>query len=219
MNVSLLIHAANVLFLVAYLVRDILKLRFMALAAGLFLLGFHLLLQPPAWDFVAWDLLFAVIQIVQIRRLYVERKPVTLSEDERAVHRLAFRSLLPREVKRLCASADIGDAGEGEPIVKSGEEPDHLVLILRGEVDVIVGDARVAKLGEGQFVGEMSFLTKSRATADAVAGAATRLVKFRRAELMGMMEKTPEMKAQIQSVLGQDLVAKLKVRAAAAQGS
>lgn len=207
---SIYVHAANVCFLLAYLVRDILKLRILTFAAGLFLLVFHLVLEPPSWGFVAWDLLFSAIQIVQIKRLIDERRPVALSEDERAVHRLAFRSLLPREVKRLCGAAKMRDLTEAEVLVKAGEEPAALTLILDGEVLVVAGGDTVATLRAGQFVGEMTFLAGGQATADAISKGATRVACFGRAELSALMEAAPELRNQIQATLGQDLVTKLR---------
>lgn len=206
----LYVHAANVCFLLAYLVRDILKLRILTFVAGLFLLVFHLVLEPPAWGFVAWDLLFSAIQIVQIKRLIDERRPVALSEDERAVHRLAFRSLLPREVKRLCGSATIREIGAGDVLVTKGEEPSALTLILAGEVDVTAGGAHVATLREGQFIGEMTFLAGGKATADAVSRGAGRVACFGREALLSLMEAAPELRSQVQATLGQDLVTKLR---------
>lgn len=207
---SLYVHAANACFLFAYLVRDILKLRILTFGAGLFLLVFHLVLEPPAWGFVAWDLLFSAIQIVQIKRLIDERRPVSLSEDERAVHSLAFRGLLPREVKRLCGAATMRDLEPGEILVKAGDEPSALTLILAGEVDVVAGDKLVATLRAGQFIGEMTFLAGGRATADAVTKAAARVACFSRANLTDLMAAAPELKNQVQATLGQDLVTKLR---------
>ncbi len=208
----ILVHAANVLFLCAYAVRDILKLRLMSLGAGLFLLAFHLLLEPPAWGFVAWDVLFAAIQTVQIARLVRERTPVALDPDERLVRGLAFRTLPPREIKRLCAGATFTDAPRGELLVRSGEQPSHLTLVLKGDVSVEAAGRTVATLGAGQFVGEMSFLTGGEATADARAGDEVRLARFPRAALDAWMRAAPELRAQLQSVLGRDLVEKLRDR-------
>ena len=206
----LYVHAANVCFLLAYLVRDILKLRVLTFAAGLFLLVFHLVLEPPAWGFVIWDLLFSAIQIVQIKRLIDERRPVALSPDERAVHRLAFRGLLPREVKRLCVAATMRDLEPSEALVKAGEEPAALTLILDGEVDVVLAGATLATLRAGQFVGEMTFLAGGKATADALSKGRARVACFGRSELSALMEATPELRSQVQATLGQDLVTKLR---------
>lgn len=207
---SLYVHAANVCFLLAYLVRDILKLRVLTFAAGLFLLVFHLVLEPPAWGFVIWDLLFSAIQIVQIKRLIDERRPVALSADERAVHRLAFRALLPREVKRLCVAATMRDLAPAEALVKTGEEPAALTLILEGEVEVVAGGASLATLRAGQFVGEMTFLAGGKATADAISKGRSRVACFGRSELSALMDGTPELRSHVQATLGQDLVTKLR---------
>ena len=43
-----------------------------------------------------------------------------------------------------------------------------LILIYNGTVDVKVKSKKVAELKDGQFVGEMSFLTEKSATADCI---------------------------------------------------
>lgn len=205
------VHLANVMFLAAYLVRDILKLRILTFAAGLCLLAFHVALEPIAWPFVVWDLLFSGIQIVQIKRLIDERRPCVLSEDERAAHRLAFRSLLPRELKRLVAPARVTDAEPGHALATRGQVPHELVLILEGEVIVKGADgAALATLGPGQFVGEMSFLTGAAAAASAEVGRAARLLCFPKDALRALLDAQPELKSAVQATLGHDLVAKLR---------
>src|SRR5262244_3952326 len=96
-----LVHFSNVLMLVAYSVRDILWLRWFAVAAALTNIPYFLLQPTTLWPPVAWALVFTALNLYQIVRLYMERRPVTLSADEQTLYDLAFRSLRPREFVSL----------------------------------------------------------------------------------------------------------------------
>ena len=53
----------------------------------------------------------------------------------------------------------------GERIITQGMPVPDLYLIYNGTVDVIVDNEQIAELKDGEFVGEMSFLTEKVATA------------------------------------------------------
>ena len=90
-----LVHFSNILMLVAYSVRDILWLRWFAVAAALTNIPYFLLQGTVLWPPVLWALVFTAINLYQIARLYLERRPVVLSQDEQKLYDLAFRSLRP----------------------------------------------------------------------------------------------------------------------------
>lgn len=75
------IHAANVLLLVAYSVRDILWLRVLAVASSLAAIPYFLLQATPLWAAFGWSVLFTGINLFQAWRLLVERRPVKLTAE------------------------------------------------------------------------------------------------------------------------------------------
>src|SRR5438270_13270917 len=92
------IHAANVLLLVAYSVRDILWLRLFAVAASFISIPYFMLQPTPLWAPLSWSVVFAGINLVQSWRLFMERRPVKLTSEEEEIRRLVFRDLPPRKV-------------------------------------------------------------------------------------------------------------------------
>src|SRR5215831_13572320 len=96
-----LVHFSNALMLVAYSVRDILWLRWFAVAAALTNIPYFLLQPTTLWPPVVWAGVFTTINLYQIARIYMERRPVALSKDEQALYELAFRALRPREFVSL----------------------------------------------------------------------------------------------------------------------
>jgi CRP-like cAMP-binding protein len=205
-----LIHVANVIYLFSYLVRDILWLRLLTIVAGLVLLAYFALLPEPLWPAIGWNVLFSVINAYQVYLLWLERRPVVFTDEEQRLYRLAFRTLTPREFKKLVGLGSWQDAAERFRLVEKGRELERMMVICSGSVHVEVGDKRLAELREGQLVGEMSFLTGEFPNADVVAAEPTRLVSWPKANLREFLDKNPELRSALQMVIGKDLAGKLR---------
>jgi len=205
-----LIHVANVLYLFSYLVRDILWLRLLTIVAGLVLLVYFFLFPEPLWAAIGWNVLFSLINGYQVYLLWLERRPVLFSGEEQRLYQLAFRTLTPREFKKLVAIGTWQDAGATARLVEKGRELERMMVICSGSVSVEIGDKSVAKLREGQLVGEMSFLTGESPNADVVVLEPTRFVSWPKAELRKFLERNPDLRSALQMVIGTDLASKLR---------
>jgi hypothetical protein len=204
-----LLHAANVLYLLSYLVKDILWLRLLTVVAGVLLMTWALVQPQPLWASVAWNALFLAINLYQSWLLILERRPVRLSERETLLYRLAFRTLTPREFVKLLAIGRWEEAVADTRIVERARGLDRLMVIASGRMGVKVAD-RIVELGEGRFVGEMSFISGEAPTADVVAIDAIRYVSWPKTELKTFLAQHPPLRAAWQAVLGADLVSKLR---------
>jgi hypothetical protein len=203
-----LVHVANVLLLASFLVRDILWLRLLNVLAGVAFIVYFA--AQPVWAPVGWNGLFLLINVVQIWRLFLERRPVRLSAEELALHQLTFRALTPREFSRLLGIGRWADAPAGERLVEQGVVLDRILVLCSGGADVVVGASRVAQLRPGQLVGEMGFLTGAKTSACVVAREPVRYLALPAAALRALFQKHPELRAAMQAVIGSDLVAKLR---------
>jgi len=67
LNLDYFIHAANILLLAAYSVRDILWLRLLAVASSLAAIPYFLLQPTPLWAAVGWSVLFTGIAGLRFR--------------------------------------------------------------------------------------------------------------------------------------------------------
>jgi hypothetical protein len=203
------LHAGNVLYLIAYLVRDVLWLRVISVAGMLALLAFYWMQPTPMYMAIAWNSLFMAVNIVQISILILERRPVFLGEEELHLYRTLFRSLKPVEFKKLLSIADWKKAKAGEELIAQNKPVDSLVLISSGRGAVEMDDRHVAYVYSGQFVGEMGFLTEQDATARVVAVAPTDYLAWPTAKLRSLLAATPGLHVKFQGVLGRDVVGKL----------
>jgi hypothetical protein len=204
-----LIHVANVMYVVSYLVKDILWLRLLTVVAGSVLLGYYALLPVPLWAAIGWNVVFLVINLRQIQVLLLERRPVRLTPDELRLHQLAFRGLTQREFAKLLRIAHWEDVAADQRLVTKGQPLDRIMVIADGRACVEIAGAPGVELRPGCFVGEMSFLTGQPPNADVVAMQPTRLVTWLQSELRKFLGRDAELRAIVQTAIGEDLVAKL----------
>jgi hypothetical protein len=204
-----LIHVANVLYVISYLVKDILWLRLLTVVAGSVLLAYYVLLPVPLWAAIGWNVVFLAINLRQIRVLLLERRPVRLTPDELRLHQLAFRSLTQREFAKLLRIARWESIAADHRFVSKGQPLDRIMVIADGRACVEIAGATGVELRPGCFVGEMSFLTGQTPNADVVATEPTRLVTWPQSELKAFLGRDAELRAIVQMAIGEDLVAKL----------
>ncbi|MGA7915497.1 MAG: hypothetical protein WCA00_09695, partial [Candidatus Acidiferrales bacterium] len=129
-------HAANIVLLVAYSVRDILWLRLFAVAASLIALPYFILQPEPLWEPIIWSSVFAAINSFQSWRIFVERRPVQLALEEEEIRRLAFPDLPSRKVLQILSIGAWRTLEIGERLLERGKRVDAIYVILRGKVRV-----------------------------------------------------------------------------------
>src|SRR5580698_1677446 len=152
-NPNYFLHAANVLLLVAYSVRDILWLRLFAVTASLISIPYFLLQPAPLWVPIGWSSVFAAINLLQSWRLFVERRPVKLTPEEEQARRLFFGDLPTRKVLQVLSIGSWTTAERGEQLLERGKCPTAASLIVRGRVRVTKDGALLGNLVEGDIVG------------------------------------------------------------------
>ncbi len=205
-----LIHSANLIYLVSYVMRDILWLRvFTVIAAACLILYFYFLPNPLLTP-VYWNILFIALNVFWIVRLLLERRPVQLTAEEKQLCELVFRLVSPREMISLLKIGKWKTAEANERLVAGGSELDVLMLIHSGQACLIVDGVKTQTVNPGQFMGSISFITDEIASADLVALEPTRYLQWKKSSLKRYLSKNPELHAAIQETLSIDLTEKLK---------
>ena len=204
------IHIANVLFLLSYLVRDILWLRVLTVIALVCLAPFYYFQPEPLYAPIAWNVVFGTINIYQIYKLLMERCPATLTIEQQMLYNKAFQALKPREFLKLMELAQWQEAAPAEVMVQKGQCPDHVMIICSGVMDVIREGKVIAELHDGQFVGEMNYLTGCETSADVVAREATQYISWSVSRLNAFLDDNLDIKSGFQSIIGTGLSDKLR---------
>ncbi|KAK3272600.1 hypothetical protein CYMTET_19115 [Cymbomonas tetramitiformis] len=111
----------------------------------------------PLWLLMRWDALFILINSVQVFRILQDRSSVELSWWEQLAFDNTFRgALAPMAVRRVLAEGKRETAAEGQPVVTRSST---VCLIIKGDVQLTVEGKEVATLSDGDFLGEMEYLS------------------------------------------------------------
>jgi CRP/FNR family transcriptional regulator, cyclic AMP receptor protein len=208
--IDYLVHFSNVLLLVSYSVRDILKLRWFAVAAALTNMPYFLLQPTVLWPPIFWALVFTAINLYQISRIYLERRPVVLSGDEQRLYDLGFQSLRPREFVSLTLVGEWKSGVAGEKILTEGEPVSRLCIPIAGSADVRKQGKPVGRLEPGHIIGTALALTGAPSPVEATFTESARYMSWPLQSLRAFMDKRPDLRAALQALVNRDLAGKVE---------
>ena len=208
--IDYLVHFSNILLLVSYSVRDILWLRWFAVAAALTNMPYFLLQHTVLWPPVLWALVFTAINLYQISRIYLERRPVVLSPDEQRLYALAFQSLRPREFVSLTLVGEWKDATAGDKILVEGEPVSRVCVAISGRADVHKQGQRIGTLEPGHLIGTAVALMGASSPVEATFTEPSRYMSWPISSLRTFVDKRPDMRVTLQRLVNRDLATKLE---------
>jgi CRP-like cAMP-binding protein len=205
-----LVHFSNILLLVAYSVRDILWLRWFAVAAALTNIPYFLLQGTVLWPPVLWALVFTAINLYQISRLYIERRPVVLSEDEQKLYDLGFHSLRPREFVALSLVGEWKNAEAGKRVVTEGQPVSSLCIAITGSAEVCKEGQRIGTLKPGYIIGNALALSGDPSPVEMTFTEPARYLSWSLPSLRRFIDKRPDLRVTLQGLVNRDLAGKLE---------
>jgi hypothetical protein len=203
MNIGDIIgHLAFGLIAFSFLVKDIFWLRIMSIAASLFSIFYNYFIPPiPMAIAIFWNGVFILVNLYHIAILIYEKRPVKMNPKDKELYDTMFKSMSPVEFLKITKLAKWKKFKKNSKIITQGKPVKDLHLIYNGTVDVVVGIEPVAVLKDGQFVGEMSFLTEKPATATCVVKHETECMVWNQESFKDLLKRNPSLYFSIQSLL------------------
>jgi CRP-like cAMP-binding protein len=208
--VNYLVHLSNVLMLVSYSVHDILWLRWFAVAAALTNIPYFLLQENKLWPPVIWALVFTAINLYQILRVYLERRPVVLSEDEQKLYHMGFGSLRPREFVSLLLAGEWRNAAPGDVLLTQGKPVSSVCIAISGSMKVLKDDADVMLLKAGYLIRTALALTGQPSPLTATFTEPARYFCWPLGNIRAFLDKRPDLRLTLQSLVNSDLASKIE---------
>ena len=129
-----------------------------------------------------------------------------MAPKDKELYETLFRDLSPVEYLKISKVAQWKIFKSGETIIRQEHLVPDLILIYNGTVDVAVDGVKVAELKDGQFVGEMSFLTEKSATATCIVKHNAECLVWKQKEFKDLLKRNPSLYYTIQSLLSNQLV-------------
>jgi hypothetical protein len=212
-------HLASILTMAAYLLKDILWLRLLTILSCFAGMAFNYFVPAtPLWSVIYWNVLFAVINIVQIAIIIKERAGVNFTDEEKELHETLFKNFAPFEFMKLMRVGQWLEAKQGEVLAVEKQPINAVMLIYNGLVGVETNGKEVAKLKDGNFIGEVSFIAGGEASATVRALMPTRYIAWPKDAISRLLNRNPSMRFAMQSLLSTDLTKKLMHRAPSFHG-
>lgn len=193
----------------AYLLRSILWLRILLACAAITYIvsGINLGIT----SMIGWNAAYLAINVFHITLLMMDKITINLPRETVRIYHRYFSTLSTREFKRLITSNGFS-IFQDQNIIDQSDVPDRLYIVLRGKVEVIKNDEIIATLRAGDFIGEMSFLSKEPASANAYAYNLVQCAYWTHDDLERLKQKNLDAYDKFIAIIGRDLVRKLNYK-------
>jgi|TARA_B100000035_G_scaffold250285_1_gene219243 hypothetical protein len=203
-------HLAFGLIAFSFLVKDILWLRLLSILASLFSVFYNYTIPTePMWLAVNWNLIFVIVNVYHIGVILYEKREVKMDDRNEELYQTLFQQMTPVEYLKISKAAEWVTLKSGQRIITQGMPVPDLYLIYNGTVDVQVNGEDIAQLKDGEFVGEMSFLTEKVATATCRVKYDAICLVWKQREFKDLLKRNPSLYFTIQSLLSSQVSSNL----------
>jgi hypothetical protein len=216
-TIHLVGNFAFILVACSFMVKDILWLRLLSVCASLCSIFYNLnVAANPLWVPVCWNLFFISLNFYHMAKIIYGNRKITLSNKELELYQMSFPQLNLMEYSKLIRLGEWKNAAAGEIIINETQAVEDLLMIYNGRVDIIVknelAETKVNELKDGQFIGEMSFLSKQVASATVKAVLPTEYISWKQSLLKELMARNPALLFSLQAAMGMQITEALKLK-------
>ena len=208
----ILLNCAYTIYLAAFMAKNIVWLRLLTVAGNILVVPYYLFfLDPPLWNSFVWVCIYTVINLVMLFIIYLESRPIKLSDFEQKIYDLTFKSLEPRVFKKLIDHGSIEELQPEVVLVTSNSDLDSLMLVVEGEAEVILKHGEHLIIPTGGFIGEQSFITGGKTSADVTTGKeAATILRWNSQVLRKYLADKENLKDHLDLIFTSDLIYKLR---------
>jgi len=157
---------------------------------------------------IVWNSLFGAISIFAIVRLIHERRSIELNDELARIKSHLLPTVSNRDFLTFWGLGTVRDTEA--PLTTEGSQVEELMLILDGEASVKSADREIARLGEMDIVGEMSFVTGEAASATVVPVGSVRVHCWSRSELDMLGDLQPRLVEPLLTGINRDMATKMR---------
>ena len=207
MESNIIQHLGYIFTFSALSIKDVLWLRVILATAQIILGIYQFIVQR--YDVVVWNTIFTIVNMYHIVRIINERKPVQIPDAIKDIYEKIFFNLTTKEFMDYW---NLGEycTGNNSNIINEGEKQDSLFLILTGEAIVKQKSKEVASLSRGDFIAEISLLTKQPAMADVFLDKKVEYIKWNQDKIRYFQTSNIGFWSKLHHVLSRDLIKKIK---------
>ena len=209
--ISIFGHLNYILTICAYMVKDMLKLRILAIFAGCCGIVYSLFYTNSIlWVELIWETAGISVNSFHIIRLLRERNNLFLTKEEAELYNGLFHMMNVFDFKKLISHGVWTEFEENETIINEGQSVSKISVIGSGMAEIISGKRVVAHCQKGALLGEMSYVTGEPATATVRAAEKTRCLQWDHDKLRTISAKNSALLQGFQIAMNENLIRKLQ---------
>ena len=202
----ILVNLAYLMTFTALSIKEVLWLR-VILACSHSMIFINNYYYAQNYNVAIWNFVFIVVNLIQVLRIYDDRKPRLIPEEFKDLYNSIFNELTSKEFLYFLQLGEKGEVSDCK-VISTGEYQHELLLILDGNALVIRNGIEVAELKRGQFIGEISFLTNQPASAD-VSADHLKYIKWDQNKIKAIKMSNNSFWIKLNTVLTNDLTKKV----------
>lgn len=199
----------NLVYVLGLLVKNILWLRLVILFAAILEIVYNFLCPEIQWPDIYWTAGYILVNVYELFFLVRERINLRFTEKEKIVHLLSFAPMNDVNYKKVLNISKWQKADPETILVEEGVILDKLILIFSGVAKVEINDQIVAYIGDGNFVGEMSYITNNMTNAKVTSITEIEYLTWNRTDLNKLISSSNEIDESLKTIFNLDLVSKL----------
>ena len=209
MTLSDIIFAfANIINLFSLSVRKMLWLRSLSIVGSILFISAGLLLNNKS--LIIWSFFYIAMNMIRIILLIMEKKPYLLPEKLKSIYLQSFPHMTTRNFYKLFEAGSMITAHEPTVLIEENIISDKVVLIIKGQAQVIVQDKILCILEPGNFIGEMSYITQDPTCARVTSQKQLTYIVWDKKTLEKLKTKKHELFKDFEQAIGGNLVKKIR---------
>ena len=208
----ILLNCGYTIYLAAFLAKKIVWLRLLTITGNFLVVPYFLYFnEPPLWNSIVWVTIYTAINLVMLFIIYLESRPIELSDLEQNIYNMTFKSLEPRVFKKLIDHGSLEELQPEVNLVTRESELDSLMLVLEGEAEVVLKHGEHIIIPTGGFIGEQSYITGEKTSADVKTGKeAAKIIRWNSEALRKHLAGKEVLKDNLDLIFTADLIHKLR---------
>jgi len=208
----ILLNCAYIIMLVAYMAKKMVWLRLLTIAGNILVVPYFLYFnEPPLWNSIVWVTIYTSINLVMLFIIYLESRPIELSDLEQNIYNMTFKSLEPRVFKKLIDHGSLEEFQPDVSLVTRDSELDSLMYVVEGEAEVVLRHGEELIIPTGGFIGEQSYITGEKTSADVKTGKeAAKIIRWNSEALRKHLAGKEVLKDSLDLIFTADLIHKLR---------
>lgn len=202
-------HLSFLMLVLAMTMRSMWKLRVMVAASAVLAIVYDLVwLADPAN--LLWQVVLLVVVLIMLALRWRAGRDVGFTDEERQLLDTALPGLRPQDARALLSEGVWASGKPGTTLTEQGKPVLFLTWLAEGEADVSCDGQPLGHVHPGSFVGEMSLLDGTVASATVTLTRDARYWMIPAIKLRDLKRDDPELWASVEAALSRDLGRKLR---------